>query len=421
MKKLMMMTLASAGFIAFQAGAVEIVYGCQQTDEDQRLCDYFDARWSEMTGGEHSSRRVDIPWDTNDQLALMQQGFSVKSGDIDVFLMDVIWPGLVGDHLLNLSAYGADDIIKNHIPGYAANNTINGEVKAIPSFMDTGMLYYRTDLLEKYGKSVPETWQELKETAQFIMDEERKSGNKDMWGYVFQGKAYEGLTCDALEWVVSYGGGQVIEPDGSVSINNENAAKALDMAASLVGTIAPEGVTAMGEEESRNVFQSGNAVFHRNWPYVWALANGDDSPVKGKIAIAAMPKGDAGISASALGGWSQAVNAYTKHPELAAKFVFMINDEESQKKRFEINGNNPTITALYDDPVFERTKVFLPAFENAVARPSTPTGPRYNEVSNEFWNAAFSVLTKKQTGAEAVKELGKKLENIKEDSRNWKR
>ncbi len=421
MKKLLVITLASASFMAVQAGAAEIVYGCRQTNDDQKLCDYFDARWSEMTGGEHTTRRVDTPWDSNDQLALMQQGFSVKSGDIDVFLMDVVWPGLVGDHLLNLSEYGADEIIKKHIPGYAANNTINGEVKAIPAFMDTGMLYYRTDLLEKYGKSVPETWDELKETAQFIMDEERKAGNKNMWGYVFQGKAYEGLTCDALEWVVSYGGGQIVEPDGSVSIDNEKAAKALDMAASFVGIIAPDGVTAMGEEESRSVFQSGNAVFHRNWPYVWALANGDDSPVKGKIAIAALPKGDAGISASALGGWSQAVNAYSKHPELAAKFVFMINDEESQKKRFEIMGHNPTITALYDDPVFEQTKVFLPAFENAVARPSTQAGPRYNEVSNEFWNAAFSVLTKKQTGTEAVKALGKKLENIKEDSRNWKR
>ncbi len=421
MKKRLFLTVLPFAFLASQSHAATITYACQQTDTAQALCDYYDARWSEMTNGEHDSRRIDAPWDTNDQLALMQQGFAVKSDDVDVFMVDVIWPGFIGDHLLNLNPYGGEEVLTKHIEGYAKNNTINGEVKAIPTFMDTGMLYYRTDLLEKYGKKVPETWEELKETAQFIMDEERKAGNKDMWGYVFQAKAYEGLTCNALEWVTSYGGGAIVEADGSVSVNNDAAAKALDMAASFVGTISPEGVTSMGEEESRNVFQAGNSVFHRNWPYVWSLANGDDSPVKGKVGIAALPKGDAGISSSALGGWSAAVNAYTKHPELAAQFLFMINDEETQKKRFEIEGNNPTIAALYDDPMFERTKVFLPAFENATARFSTPTGPRYNEASNEFWNAGFDVLTQKKDGKTAVADLEAKLNQIKEDSRNWKR
>ncbi|MFV0430796.1 MAG: ABC transporter substrate-binding protein [Alphaproteobacteria bacterium] len=421
MKKLLgtsLIIFASYGMIS---SADTITYGCQQTDTSKSMCDYLDARWKEMTNGEHDSRRVDIPWDSNDQLALMQQGFAVKSGDIDIFLVDVVWPGLIGEHLLNLNPYGGEEVLSKHIAGYAKNNTINGEVKAIPSFMDTGMLYYRKDLLEKYGKQVPQTWDELKETAQYIMDEERKAGNKNMWGYVFQGKAYEGLTCNALEWFVSYGAGHVIEPDGTISINNEEAAKALDVAASFVGTISPDGVTGMTEEESRNVFQAGNAVFHRNWPYVWALANGDDSPVKGKVAITAMPKGDANVSASALGGWSNAANAYSKHPDLAAKFLFMMNDEESQRKRYEIEGNNPTMSKLYDEPEFENAKVFLPAFENAEARPSSVTGARYNEVSNEIWNAAFNVITGKQDGKAAVADLEKRLKKIKEDSRNWKR
>ena len=55
-----------------------------------------------------------------------------------------------------------------------------------------------------------------------------------MWGFVWQGNAYEGLTCDALEWVASHGGGMIVEKDGTISINNANAAAALDMAAGLV-------------------------------------------------------------------------------------------------------------------------------------------------------------------------------------------
>ena len=104
---------------------------------------------------------------------------------------------------------------------------------------------------------------------------ERAEGNQDFWGFVFQGKAYEGLTCDALEWVASSGGGTIVEMDGTISINNPQAVKAIQRAGEWVGTIAPLGVTGFAEEDSRAVFQAGNAAFHRNWPYVWSLANSD--------------------------------------------------------------------------------------------------------------------------------------------------
>ncbi len=112
-----------------------------------------------------------------------------------------------------------------------------------------------------------------------------------MWGFVFQGNAYEGLTCDALEWVKSYGGGQIVEADGTISINNPQAAAALEQAKSWIGTISPEGVLAYQEEESRGVWQLGNAVFMRNWPYAYALGNGADSAVKGKFDVAPLPIG----------------------------------------------------------------------------------------------------------------------------------
>ncbi|MDA8086786.1 MAG: hypothetical protein M0Z75_08820, partial [Nitrospiraceae bacterium] len=122
----------------------------------------------------------------------------------------------------------------------------------------------------------PTTWSELEATAKEIMDAERAAGNSEMWGFVFQGNAYEGLTCEALEWVMSNGGGQIVEPDGTISNNNEEAAAAIDRAAGWVGGGAPEGVLAYQEEESRGVWQLGNAVFMRNWPYAYGLGNGDD-------------------------------------------------------------------------------------------------------------------------------------------------
>ena len=112
-----------------------------------------------------------------------------------------------------------------------------------------------------------------------------------MNGFVFQGKAYEGLTCDALEWVASFGGGTIVDPTGKVTINNPQAVKAIDTAAGWIKTIAPEGVLNYSEEETRGVFQSGHAVFMRNWPYAWPLAQSPDSPGQGQGRRDADPAG----------------------------------------------------------------------------------------------------------------------------------
>src|SRR5260370_33244034 len=113
-----------------------------------------------------------------------------------------------------------------------------------------------------------------------------------MVGFVFQGKAYEGLTCNAFEWIASSGGGTIVEADGRISVDNPQAARALDLAASWPGSIAPKNVVSFGEEEARGVFQSGNAVFMRNWSYIWNLSQRADSKIKGKVGVAPLPKGD---------------------------------------------------------------------------------------------------------------------------------
>ena len=68
--------------------------------------------------------------------------------------------------------------------------------------------------------------------AQTIQDGERKACSQDFYGFLFQGAAYEGLTCNALEWLASGGGEHIVESDGKVSINNPQARSALTMAQS---------------------------------------------------------------------------------------------------------------------------------------------------------------------------------------------
>ncbi len=369
----------------------------------------------------HTVTVVPMPSSTTDQFGQYRLWLAAGNSDIDVYQTDVIWAPQLADQFLDLSEAAAD-VAGNHFPSIIESQTVDGKLVALPAFTDAPALYYRTDLLEKHGKSVPSTWTELEATAMEIMEAERAEGNSEIWGFVFQGNAYEGLTCDALEWVKSNGGGQIVEPDGTISINNEQAAAAIDRAAGWVGTIAPEGVLAYMEEESRGVWQLGNAVFMRNWPYAYALGSGDDSAVKGKFDVAPLPSGDGenARSAATLGGWNVAVSKYSPDPEAAIELAKFLASEEVQKERAILQSNLPTIPSLYEDadvleasPFMENWKAI---FEQAVPRPSAPTKTDYNEVSSLFWSAVHDTLSGNGSAAENLEILEADLQDLKGDA-----
>jgi trehalose/maltose transport system substrate-binding protein len=406
-------TLASA-----QAATISI--SCGAVGLELELCQEGANAWAEASGNQVNV--ISTPNSATERLALYQQILAAGSADIDVYQIDVIWPGILANHFIDLSEHVDQEQIDQHFPAIVENNTVNDALVAIPWFTDAGILYYRTDLLEKYGKQPPVTWQELAEIAKEIQDGERGEGNDKMSGFVFQAKAYEGLTCDALEWVDSFGGGTIVADDGSITINNDKAIAALDFAATWIGAIAPEGVLNYSEEESRGVFQSGNAVFMRNWPYAWALGNAEDSAIKGKIGVSALPKGGAdGKHTGVLGGWQLAVSKYSANAELAADLVKHLTSYDEQKRRAIKGAYNPTIAALYEDEeVLAATPFFgnlYETFTNAVARPSRVTGAKYNQVSSEFYNAAHEVLSGKTDAASSLEALESRLDRLSRGGR----
>ena len=405
---------------ALGAQAATISISCGAVGLELELCQEGANAWAEQTGNQ--VKVISTPNSATERLALYQQILAANSADIDVFQIDVIWPGILASHFIDLSEHIPEEQVSQHFPTIVENNTVDGALVAMPWFTDAGILYYRQDLLEKYGKQPPTTWQELTETAKEIQDGERADGNQKMLGFVFQARAYEGLTCDALEWIASFGGGTIVAEDGSITVNNEKAAQALDLAATWIGSIAPEGVLNYTEEEARGVFQSGNAVFMRNWPYAWALGNAEDSAVKGKIAVAMLPKGGAdGKHTAALGGWQLAVSKYSANAEIAADLVAYLTSRDEQKRRAIEGSYNPTIAELYEDrEVLEAVPFFGELYEtfvNAVARPSKVTGIKYNQVSSEFFNAAHDVLSGKAKGAERLEELEGRLDHLSRGGR----
>ena len=405
-------------FVNVHAATVSIASGSVGKDI-QLLREYLDL-WEQKTG--NKGEITSLPASTTDQFAQYKIWLGAKNSDIDLYLLDVIWAPQIPQHFVDLSRVARKEA-KEHFPAIIKSQTVGRKLVALPFFTDAPMLYYRTDLLNKYNESPPKTWSDLKRIAKKIQDAERKAGNDKLWGFVFQGNAYEGLTCDALEWVNSYGGGQIVANNGKITINNPRAVNAISFISTFVGDISPPGVLSYQEEESRGVWQLGNAVFMRNWPYAYSLGNADDSPIKGKFDVVTLPQGSGrgAKSAATLGGWNVGVSAYSKNRQAAIDLAKFLSGKEIQKLNAIKGSKLPTIPSLYQDQEILKVAPFFATMQSvlkeAVGRPSAGTKSKYNEVSKEFWTAVHAVLSGRKTAEVSLADLERRLKRLR--GRSW--
>jgi trehalose/maltose transport system substrate-binding protein len=366
-----------------------------------------------------SGIRVDVlpaPEAAVEQLATWRKLLEGRARVPDVYAVDVIWPGILADELLDLKSYIPAQEIAAHFPELIANNTVNGRLVALPYNTSAGLLFYRVDLLRQYGyRAPPKTWDELERMAARIQAGERAKGSQDFWGYVWQGAPSEALTCNALEWQVSEGAGTIIE-DGKISVDNPRTICAWGRAARWVGSVSPPGVVVYKEWDAFNRWQAGQAAFMRNWTSAYVAARAPGSPTRDRFDIAPLPRGQTG-SAATLGGNGYAVSRYSLHPGEAVMLVRFLCGRDEQRRRC-LNAAEPaTIPDLYDDrevltvnPYFS---TILRIYRTGLAsRPSTATGKMYPEVSRAYYEAVHVVLTGQKTAAEAVAGLQGKLVEI---------
>jgi len=342
------------------------------------------------------------PQDSTEALALYQRFFQGQSSDIDAFSIDVVWPGTIAQHLVDLNP-ALGDAAKQHYPGIVANNTVNGKLVAMPYFSDFGMLFYRTDLLQKYGFSgPPKSWDELNQQAQKIVAGE-KSSNPTFAGFVFQGKAYEGLTCDALEWIASSGGGTIVDQSNKVTVNNPQAAAILNEIKGWIGNVVPQGVTSYQEEDARQAFQGGNAAFMRNWPYAYSLGQASDSAVAGKFDAGPLPSQAGGKPSGTIGGWGQAVSTYSKVKDAAIQLVAYFCSPEVETWRAVVGSFVPTIQSIAEDPQVIAVQPYLKSTSGVdrVGRPTGAFGDNYNQASTAFFQGVSQILA----GSDATQQL----------------
>jgi multiple sugar transport system substrate-binding protein len=333
-----------------------------------------------------------------------------KSSDFDVFALDVIWVQEFAraGWLRDLSRILPPESRKEFFQGPMTSVIYQNRVYAIPWYIDAGVLFYRKDLLEKYKFSPPKTWNELIHIASEITREE-----PGLYGFIWQGKQYEGLVCNALEYIWS-NGGDIIK-DGDVVVDSYENRKALAFMTNLIYIyfITPEFVTTTVEDSARHIFGKGNAVFMRNWPYAWNLFERQESPIKGKVGVSALPSFPGHQSVSTLGGWQLGINKYSKHPKEAERFIEFFTSYEAQKTLSLSVGYKPTLRKLYKDEDLIRAQPFIASLyevlERARPRPVTPFYMMISQVMQPEFSAALSRIKEPE---EALKSAREQIEFI---------
>lgn len=353
---------------------------------------------------------------TDDRRTLLENFFEVGSPELDVVQLDVAWVAELAPHLLDLSDL-RDTVARIH-PGQLAATTVDGRLLSMPLFVDLGVLYYRSDLLAQYGYAHPPgTWSELVEAARTIQAGERARGNADFWGFVWQGDTYEGLTVNALEWIATTGGGQLLTPEGSIGLATPQAAAALEQAHAWLGDISPPAVLHHDEEDSYRQFVHGNAAFMRSWPAYHALLK--DSPrLQGRYAVTLLPMGDglAARRAAMAGGHGLAISAYSREPDLARQFVEFMSSEAEQRTAAIDGARIPTRSALWHDPQVLQAIPFLPQLlplrGQLLNRSAAGSEADWSEISALVYSAVHQVLRGEAAAPVALDALRQQLQQL---------
>jgi multiple sugar transport system substrate-binding protein len=343
-----------------------------------------------------------MPANTDTQHDAYVTYLSAGESNIDLYSLDVIWTAefaragwvrRLPDSLIDTAEF---------LGGPIESVTYEGDLYAVPWFTDAGVLYYRRDLLEEAGLEAPRTWDDFLAACRSI------ALPRGMDGFVWQGARYEGLVCDFLEFFWGLGGR--IEPADLASRPGEVEDAIVDAIEMMRGFldegISPPSVLTYKEEDSRRVFTEGHALFHRNWPYAWSMAEGAESKVKGRVGIAPLAHGPGETSYSTIGGWNVAVSAFTEHPDEAFEFLAFITGERSLKLRAIEGAYLPTRRSTYEDPeVLEANPHFARFFEvfrNTRNRPRSPHYPRASDVIQENVHGALAGEIEPRPAARAI-------------------
>jgi multiple sugar transport system substrate-binding protein len=329
----------------------------------------------------------------DEQRSQFIQRQQAKSGDCDIFSSDVIW---TAEFASQKWIYDMSKVVQSRKSEFinAPLETVHFEGKyfGVPETTDAGFLYYNT----KKVQSVPQTWQAVYQQA------------AQKGGIVYQGAAYEGLTCDFLELLFA-SGGQVLNGDGTkAAIDSPQSVRALQlMVDGIKNGSAPKAVTTYMEPESLAAWETGKYAFMRNWPYAYAASNNDKgTKIKGSFKVSPQPSFEGGGKAGILGGHNSVISVYSKNPGAALAVVNYVTGLENNVRNASQFSLAPVLTAAYDDAKVKKALPFSDELKQAVAQAKArPVSPVYPQISQAIYNNVNDALAGRVAPAAAVKKM----------------
>src|SRR5215203_5430311 len=353
--------------------------------------------------------------DTGQRLDKLRTQFQAGGENIDVILGDVIWTAELAESgwISDLSDRFPESKQQHFLPGSVEAITFNGKPYGMPWFTDTGLLYYRKDLLKKSGfNGPPKTWDELKQMTRKV----RRDSDIE-FGFLFQGAKSEAGVCDGCEFIWGHGG-NVLDPSDptKVLVDSPQAIEGLETERSMITDgIAPKAVTVYEETETEGEFLRGDAVFLRNWPYVYSLIGTSSYPKlkTDQVGVSELPSADGKPGNGTVGDQPLYISTSSKYPDAAWKFIEFLTASEQQRFRAIEGSYLPTRSDLYDDPEIQDSVPVVALAKEALqhTRPR-PVSPYYSDMSLEMQEQFNLSLKGDMTPEEAARTLKKELESI---------
>ncbi|MDJ0571896.1 MAG: ABC transporter substrate-binding protein [Pleurocapsa sp. MO_192.B19] len=354
---------------------------------------------------------VEAPSDSNQVEDLYTSSFLLGNSPYDLVYMDIVWTPkfAAAGWLKDVSDLLSEAEAEQYLEGDIAGGTYQDKLYRIPFRSDAGMLYYRQDLLAQAGYEPPETFSELIEISQNL----QQQGLAD-WGYIWQGKQYEGLAAMFVEILQGHGAFWVNPDTLEVGLDRPEAIESVEfLRTTIAKKISPFGVTTYAEDETRRLFVNGKAVFLRNWPYVYSLAL--QSPIAGKYSIKPMVHAVGENSGACLGGWGLGIAQSSKHPDAVGEVIKFLSSEDSQREFVLDTGFVPSRTSLFNDPQivakYDYYPKLLEVVQSSALRPPISQYAQASDILQRYLSAA---ITNKMTPKQAMQAAAKETRNLLE-------
>ena len=365
----------------------------------------------ECTEAAEGRYRIDyqvLPRGADDQRVQMVRRLAAEDPDMDILGLDVTWTQefASAEWIREWTGENRAEAEEGTLPAPLESAQYEGRLYAAPKNTNVQLLWYRTDLMDE----PPATWDEMIEMA----EELRAAG--EPYQVITMGAQYEGLVV-LYNTLVASAGGEIINPEGTEAVIDEGAVRALE----LLQRFATAGITSPSfenaiEDDARLEFQSGDAAFQLNWPFVYPAMQADAPDLAENVGWARYPAVDAGTpSRVTVGGYNLAVSAYSRYPEEAFEAALCLRNPEHQLFSAVNDGVPPTIESVYDEPemaeAYPMRDTILAELQDAAVRPLTPAYQNVSTVTSVILSPPAGIEPQ-QAAQELRDQIGDALKSL---------